>query len=54
MTKNETETINIIRNSKSPEKVKITKPEFEKLLKGLTDEELNQVSCWLSARRQKP
>lgn len=34
-------------------KVKISRPEFEKLLKGLTDEELNQVSCWLSARQRK-
>ena len=51
MTRNETEMINII--SKSPEKVKITKSEFKKMLSGLTDEELNEVSCWLSARRQK-
>ena len=53
MTRNETEMINIIRNSKSPEKVKITRPEFKKMLSGLTDEELNQVSCWLLDRQQK-
>lgn len=35
-------------------KVKISKSEFHKLLKGLTDEELNQVSYWLSVRQQKP
>jgi hypothetical protein len=53
MTSNEKESFHT-HNTTSPEKVKITKPEFEKLLNGLTDEELNQVSCWLSARRYKP
>lgn len=34
-------------------KVKLTKAEFKQLMKGLTDEELNQVSCWLLDRQQK-
>lgn len=51
-----TETTKKFKNTKKIKnrKAKITRTEFKRLLDELTDEEINQVSCWLSARQQKP